>query len=174
MQSSSNDLFRAFKYDLAQCAAAKLQPPVYHECCIRLCTKYWLQLREKLRQHVFKDIAEEINFFREIKPRFLTETEYFSLLAYSQQFCPVKQKDKQIFWEKQQQRLDIFKSKHAVFYQYLQSGRTDMDAVFFTAGEPGEEGYQYDNTKTGFDLLIAQLRARERYADYALQQMPHD
>lgn len=167
MQAKSDILYQSFTKDLSCCGEGLVQPAVHTECCLQLSTRYWQQLRDILRHHVFHDISEEIHFFKVIKPLFQAESEYYGLIAYSQQFCPQKRKEKATFWMQQQKRLEVFKSKYAVFYLYHSSGKTDRDAAYYTAGNPKSESYQYDKTESGYDLLVAQLAARVRYAEYA-------
>jgi RteC protein len=167
MRTKSEILYQSFIRDIERCSSGFIQPAVHTECCLRLSTHYWQQLRDMLRHHLFTDISEEIHFFKVIKPSFLVESEYYGLIAYSLQFCPRKRREKQEFWKQQQRRLEIFKSKYAVFYQYHAAGKTDLDAAYYTAGNPDSKGYQYDRAESGYDLLLAQLAARERYAAYA-------
>src|SRR5690348_4093167 len=58
------------------------------QCCCRICEKYWWHLRNEMEGYRFGDAREEIFFFREVKPKFTAEIEYYKLLYYSEEFRP--------------------------------------------------------------------------------------
>jgi hypothetical protein len=91
------------------------------------------------------------------------------LLNYAGNFCPLDDfpEDQKNFWIRQLNRLDKFKAKHAEFYAYYLTRQTDNDAELFTRGNENNINYAFDRTASSYDLLIAQLMARQRYVIYA-------
>ena len=143
------------------------------EYCFHLAEKYHRIIRQELAGYDFLNQEEEIHFFKVIKPKFVAETEYASLLNFAGNFSPPDSfiEDLAQFWFRQIERLGKFKEKHKEFYTYYLAGHTNLDAVYFTRLSPEDENYAFDKTRSNYDLLAGQLLARERYAIYAIEQL---
>lgn len=159
--------------DLQHCQNKGLPPAVETECCYRISEKYWDILLNELKLHQFTSIEEEIYFFKEIKPRFVAESEYYRLLNYSDSFCPedAYPNDQKNFWIRQMNRLDKFKATYQEFYLYYLTRDTDRDAELFTRGDMGNQDYEFDKVSSNYDHLVAQLLARERFVVYATEKL---
>jgi hypothetical protein len=173
MKLHAKQLHHDMMSDLQHCQNKRLAPAVEVECCYRISEKYWEALRSELRSYAFSSIEEEIYFFKEIKPRFIAETEYYRLLNYSESFCPSDSnpEDQKNFWIRQLNRLDKFKSTYQDFYLYYLARQADKDAHLFTAGDRDDKIYEFDKTTSNYDQLIAQLLARERFATYSGEKL---
>jgi hypothetical protein len=169
MKLRAKQLYHDMMSDLQHCHNKGLAPAVEIECSYRISEKYWDILRGELRFYDFTSIAEEIYFFKEIKPRFVTETEYYRLLNYAESFCPSDSnpEDQKSFWIRQLNRLDKFKATYHEFYVYYLARQVDRDVHLFTAGDKEDKNYEFDKTTSNYDHLVAQLLARERFAAYA-------
>jgi len=58
------------------------------ECCFQSCIKYWDILRGEVATYTFPDEDEEVNFFKNIKPLFTSQAEYYTLLYHAEMFKP--------------------------------------------------------------------------------------
>ncbi|RZM15230.1 MAG: hypothetical protein EOO88_43670 [Pedobacter sp.] len=107
----------------------------------------------------FNSSAEQVKLFKEILPAFYARKEYYRLLNYAVTFCPdtAATKEKLLFWPKQAERLENFRSKNAEFLNYHESNRTDKDEFYY--------GTESDNQ---FVEILGNLWAREQYRLYAL------
>jgi len=173
MKLRARQLYHDMLSDLRHCQNKGLPSAVEAECCYRISEKYWEMLKGELRRQEFTSIEEEIYFFKEIKPRFISESEYYRLLNYSDSFCPddAYPNDQKNFWIRQINRLDKFKATYPEFYLYYLARSTDRDAEFFTRGDAESENYEFDKVTSNYDHLVAQLLAREKFALYAGEKL---
>jgi hypothetical protein len=137
------------------------------EYCFHTAEKYLGMIREMMKGHEFVSIEEEVHFFKIIKPKFIAESDYASLLNFAGNFCPsaLHPNDQLTFWKRQVNRLEKFKDKYREFYTYHSMGHTHLDTVYFTRSDEG------DKTESNYEVLIGQLLARQRYAEYAEVQL---
>jgi len=155
-------LYRELQLELLQCFNKGLPQLVEIECAFRTSERYQRKMNEHVSQRSFSDRAEEICFYKNIYPRFLGESAFYRLLNYGHNFCPADAtpSEKKRFWTSQLARLEQYKTKHREFYAYYESGNTEMDEIHFATPLPDR-----------YDMLIGELRARERYAAYAAEQL---
>jgi len=161
------------QHDIRHCHDKGFQFQVEAECCFRISEKYWELLRNDLGKLGFSSLTDEILFFKEIKPKFIAESEYYRLLNYAANFCPddAFPRDQKNFWIRQLSRLEKFKIQHEQFWIYHSSGQTEKDEVFFTRGNPHHIDYSDHKAASGFDELTGQLMARQRYAAFAQDKL---
>ena len=144
------------------------------ECCFQMATRYWAILKYDLIKHEFGSRDEEVRFFKEIKPLFTGEIEYYSLLYHAELFLVDTVKEDQLmFLERQSQRLEKFSQEHDEFYACYKSGCTAHDRDWFVRTREdqesinGNKGYDREEKATSsHDHLVASLLALERYHDY--------
>jgi hypothetical protein len=139
---------------------------------------YWSELRATVAEYDFTNEEQEILFFKTIKPLFIAELEYYSLVYHSLLFCPFDRSNQKKFWEREAKRPEDFKEQYRDFYLYHTSGRTDRDQQYYLRGNAKDasemEFDSYDrepNSRTTHDNLIAKLWALERYAKYACSKL---
>lgn len=173
MKLRAKQLYNDMLSDLQHCQNKGLPSAMETECCYRISEKYWDILRNELRYYEFASQEEEAYFFKEIKPRFIAETEYYRLLNYSDSFCPedAYPNDQKNFWIRQMNRVDKFKATYQEFYLYYLTREADKDTEFFISGDKNNEQYEFDRAISNYDHLIAQLLARERFAAYAGEKL---
>jgi hypothetical protein len=166
MIEKSNQLYQDLMQELEHCRSKEYSFLIETEYCFHVAEKYRGILRAELAGYEFPSIELEIFFFKVIKPKFVAESEYASLLNFAGSFCPNtgNPSDLPDFWKRQALRLDRFKKEHHSFYEYYVSGQTNLDVVYFTRVDS-------DRTKNDYDLLAGQLLAKQRYALYANDQL---
>jgi len=164
MKQRCEQLYRSLLRDIDDCRQkySCLQKQIEHSFAI--CNQYLAIVRQEAESYIFKTPADEIYFFRQIKPLFTAEVEYYSFYYHAQLFKaevsdPVKVEQ---FWIREATRLEKFIAENRDFYEYYKQSRTDKDAECFTRNK---------NTDTNYDPLVSTLLALERYHEYVQTEM---
>lgn len=149
-------------------------------CCFHICTWHWSVIKELVAAYEFENIVDEIHFFKEIKPRFVSEIEYLGYVSFAE-LSKAKETDSyelQKFWNNESQRMEKFIKANNGFYEYYKSGRTDKDELFFTRINNDLSNFlkakPYDlesKATTSHDYLVATILALEKYQIYVQQQL---
>ncbi|OXE94958.1 RteC domain-containing protein, partial [Flavobacterium araucananum] len=129
----------------------------------------------------FKSPAEEIEFFRDIKPQILGQLIYYNKIFRIETVCPVKDgKMYQKFFTSQLGQLKQEFKEHIFshFYRYYRSGRTDRDEEYFMRGKinyrDGLNSYVFeiDNQfSTYYDSKVARIMANELIYTYLITKI---
>ena len=138
--------------------------------------------REYILKEGFKNEAEEIEFFRDIKPQILGKLMYYNKVFRIETVCPVKDgKMYQKFFMTQLQQLkQEFKEQicGSYFYRYYRSGRTDRDWEYFIRGKinyrDGLKSYVFEidhRFSTYYDSKVARIMANELIYMYLLSKI---
>jgi hypothetical protein len=149
-------------------------------------TIYLKELLHTAREHIlkegFKNKAEEIEFFRDIKPQILGKLIYYNKVFRIETVCPVKDgKMYQKFFMGQLQQLKHeFKEQicGSYFYRYYRSGRNDRDEEYFMRGKinyrDGLKSYVFEidhRFSTYYDSKVARIIANELIYTYLLSKI---
>jgi hypothetical protein len=101
------------------------------ESCYWIANNYWEKLKVMIKEQGFKDDNDEINFFRNVKPRFTSHIEYMMMIAEALLFAPAERKDAIDFWRGQASRVKKFYLKNVSFLIYYHRKDHDHDAEYF-------------------------------------------
>ncbi|MDP4270454.1 MAG: RteC domain-containing protein, partial [Bacteroidota bacterium] len=130
-----------------------------------------LLLKAFIREYSFKDEAEEIHFFKKIKPEIVSKLIYHMKLFEIESRRPVMgsyemQKD---YLRGHLEKLTFFFKNHWEFYQYYRMGSTFLDEKYFIRGIENFHLCQYSLTfymdpdfSTGHDYMVAQILVNDR------------
>jgi len=152
-------------------------------------TLYLQELLHSARQYIlkegFKNQAEEIEFFRDIKPQILGRLIYYNKVFRIETICPVTDgKMYQKFFMSQFQELkqefkEYICGSH--FYRYYRSGRNDRDEEYFIRGKinyrDGLSSYVFEidyQFSTYYDSKIARIIANELIYNYLITKINSD
>ena len=138
--------------------------------------------REYIIKEGFKTQAEEIEFFRDIKPQILGQLMYYNKVFRIETVCPVKDgKMYQKYFTRQLGQLKQEFKEHICgshFYRYYKSGRSDRDEEYFIRGKinyrDGLNSYVFeiDNQfSTYYDSKVARIIANELIYAYLLTKI---
>jgi hypothetical protein len=166
-------LYQDLLRELEKCRNEGLPFIIETEHCFYIAERFRSLLRDEVSSSKFTSVEEEIEYFRNIKPKFITESEYASLLNFAGNFCPPDdhEQEKIQFWLRQVSRLEKFRNHQKEFYNYYSSNQTHLDCIQFVSWHPtGGKGF-VDKTRNDYDLMAGRLIARERYAQYASAQL---
>ena len=133
----------------------------------------------------FKNDAEEIHFFRIIKPQILGKLIYYNKIYRIETSCPVSNgKMYYSYFSTQLANLKRDYSEHVCnsdFYRYYRSGRTDRDETYFKRGNINyHDGlnsivFEFDSTfSTFYDYKVARIISNELLYTYLLTKINPD
>ena len=131
------------------------------------------ELKAFTRNYKFQNQAEEIQFFKEVKPVFLSQYFYYKqvfAIRLSDSFKDVK--DKQSSYHNQLKQLETYVRKNIAFYEYCMSGNTIMDAQYFTRDNKNHKSLDRDESfSTGYDTKLAKVLANELLKKHILNTL---
>ncbi len=136
--------------------------------------KYWDKLKQMVSSSEFTDDLNEIEFFKIVKPQFTGYIQYFTIISEALLFVPEKREDEFSYWQEEMKRYAFFCDKHSDFVNYVESGKDDVDASYFTKApknwQPVSAMMTYDSDKkfcSTHDWLVRGLVAHKMYNEYA-------
>lgn len=127
----------------------------------------------------FNSVAEEILFFKEIKPLFSAEFIYRSKILELEVAKPnAGQMNLKLYYESELQTLKGFVDEYSDFYSYYRRSATYLDSQYFVRGsvdlKMAADGnlHNYDERFTTVgDPLVARIMANDRLEQYLLRSI---
>jgi hypothetical protein len=176
LEKLSTKLLSQLSDGLEDIAEKKLSGEKRLSATLQLVRALLNQLNEQEKLHPFKDRKEEIHFFKNVKPCFLS-AKIFELERYNlEQNKPVGTWETLLsFYEKELEVIQRFFTRNAYLYQYYRSGLVELDELYFVRGaeipsvivpEFGEPNPEFS---TAGDYLFAKFKAYEQLRDYILE-----
>lgn len=132
------------------------------------------ELRGFIVGYVFPNDAEEIYFFRVLKPEVMSRLLYFNKIYSIELKFPNGSNEEQTeYLTKELESLGYFFNKHIDFYQYYRSQATHLDEHYFLRGKLnmrlGSDSARFDKDpifSTDYDYKIAKILANEMLRIY--------
>src|ERR1700722_4479009 len=176
MNANFLELYEALVRDINAILQTSSSEKEKMESCFRAGIDHWNKLKEKIKREGFGSEEEEIHFFKNIKPRFTGEIEYYTQRYHAILFLPeTDTKSQTDFWEGELSRLDKFFGSYHEFFTYYHAKKTDRDhAYFLRAGSDGSNipranVFDLDpETSTSHDWLLTNMIGYEKYKKYVL------
>jgi hypothetical protein len=143
-----------------------------------------LQLRDKIQASGFTDTAEEIEFFRFVKPQIVGKLIFYNEIYRIETTCPVQ--GGKMYRKYFQAQLKMVKQNHASkldmnFYRYYRSGRRDRDKEFFQRGQLHfssiVDSFYFEMDKlysSYYDHLVAKIIAHDLLYAFLLSRIDPD
>ncbi|HUH28024.1 RteC domain-containing protein [Gelidibacter sp.] len=142
-------------------------------------------VKKLITEEGFKNDAEEIHFFRTIKPQILGKLIYYNKVYRIETTCPVS--NGKMYYSYFSSQLTNLKREYVEhicnsdFYRYYRSGRTDRDHTYFKRGNINyHDGlnsivFEIDSAfSTFFDYKTARIIANELLYSYLLTKINPD
>ncbi|REC47547.1 RteC domain-containing protein [Chryseobacterium pennipullorum] len=128
------------------------------------------RLKALISEYQFRNIAEEIYFFKEIKPQFISLYIYHSTVLNVETCRPIAgQKILRKYYENEIEKLNVFYEENAEFYSYFRRNATYMDHKYFVRNafdikmKMPQTFYNYDESfTTSHDHHAAQILAYQK------------
>jgi len=138
--------------------------------------QYWRQFLAACSPQELEDPPTERLFFRQLKPLFVSEINYYKLLYSGFMFVPEDEACQDQYWSQELKRVATFTNRHQGFYDYYLKGRTDKDHEYFSRRHCQVEPYLIEKYETyvdqvAYDLLLSLLLAMNRYGHFISGQL---
>lgn len=141
---------------------------------IELCNNILSELNEIIEREDFETVADEIYFFKEIKPAVMSYLIYFTEVRSCEIRKPKAGTSFQVrFFEKEIKKVNKFFYRNVDFSHYMELGHTYLDHQLFTRDvrngflfSPLSNYYQLPEFTTSHDMLWAKIKAMHRLLHY--------
>lgn len=162
----------AMENQLSEVTLNGQSPVEQYRASILICKKAMNKMKRFVTNYAFTDTAEEIHFFKEVKPLFYSKYIYFiNVYNFLMQYPAGGEEAVKGYINFHLTDLQRFFDNNKAFYQYYRSGGTQMDEIYFTRGgfdvqmelEDFEEDEQYS---TSHDYKLSKIMANEKFQDY--------
>lgn len=139
--------------------------------CFITASEHWEKFRNTVHVLGFENRADEIHFFKFIKPRFTGLVEYYSQRYQALLFVSDGNAEKaHSFWKMQDRRIERFFARHREFVRYYEEGETEMDERYFIreSGKDNDPGSGHINNldeqiSSSHDWIVSRMIALNKY-----------
>ena len=138
------------------------------------------ELRNLIEEYDFKSAAEEIRFFKDVKPLFSASLIFWSQLFQLRLHQPVGGKGIiRKYWKAELHYLSRFFEQNIGLYEYLRSKGSDMDELYFLRNRTESETSLNSpdlnpHFTTAKDHLVAKILASDRLEQYIVQFLKNE
>jgi len=179
MRTFTERFYSAMENQLAEITLSGEPLTDQYRASIKVCKKAMTKLKNYVSSYAFKSVAEEVNFFKEIKPQFYSKYIYYiNVYNFLTQRPTGGETIQQDYIKMHLFELKTFFDHNRAFYSYYRSGMTQLDEIYYTRGgfdvhaelEDFEEDEQYS---TSHDYKLSKIIANERFQDYLNIELTH-
>jgi hypothetical protein len=134
---------------------------------------YIQELKQFLIKYKFKRINEEIEFFKTIKPSFVSALWYHQRLFKIQMFEAYNTNEARLkYYRKQLAKLEAFMNHHQAFYHYMLTNADHMDEKYFIRVNAAKRsGVVDERFSTQEDIRVSKILCNERVKVYLLSSI---
>jgi hypothetical protein len=135
-----------------------------------------IELKQYVLNYKFENINEEVEFFKTVKPIFISQLLFYKGLFKISLFESFHDSDARInYYRRQLKTLKRFMIKHEEFYHYALSNSVDLDEKYFVRNNNTKQFFIQDNRfSTLYDNRLSRILANELIKGYifnALQRI---
>ena len=126
------ELYQELLNEIDKCAqenAAKTEKQF--EASFAVSVRYYEKLKRLALQNGFANTQEEIEFFRNIKPRFTAFIEFSVIATEALWFIENSLSCPRQFWKEEMDKYGRFCERHHSFIEYYTTGQTHLDETYF-------------------------------------------
>lgn len=131
------------------------------------------RLRDFIDTHIFKSEAEEIEFFKVVKPRLYHRLIYYRKVYNIEMNRPVGVDSQRAYLIDEIKAINRYNNKHSDFVRYYRSGMTHLDTLYYLRNRNDTalylESFHYERDpkfSTNADFKVAKLLANELLSAY--------
>ncbi len=131
------------------------------------------RLKDFICVYTFRDDAEEINFFKEVKPRLCFGLIYWRKIYNIEMNRPEGVESQRAYLVDEIKAINRYNSKRSDFVRYYRSGLTHLDSIYYLRGHTDAalylESFYYERDamfSTNCDFKVARLMANELLMEY--------
>lgn len=137
------------------------------------------RLKEFIISYAFKDDAEEIYFFKEVKPKFFCDLIYYQKVYNLEMNRPKGGENEQSkYLNDQLLYIKEFFDKNKEFYRYYRAEDSYMDKYFFLRGKPevllNQDSFYFERDptfSTGYDFKVAKILAIDKLETLIIKEV---
>jgi hypothetical protein len=172
MKTFTERFYSALENQLAEITLSGETLTEQYKASIKVCKKAMTKLKNYISSYAFENVAEEVHFFKEIKPQFYSKYIYFiNIHNFLLQKPTGGENIQRDYIQMHLNELKTFFDHNRAFYSYYRSGMTQLDEIYYTRGgfdvhaelEDFEEDEQYS---TSHDYKLSKIIANEKFQDY--------
>lgn len=135
------------------------------------------RLREFISSYPFKNEAEEIEFFKTIKPRLYHRLIYYRKVYNIEMNRPVGVESQKAYLIDEIKSINRYNTKRSDFVRYYRSGLTHLDSLYYLRGRIDTalylESFHYERDpmfSTNADFKVARIMANELLLTYLTKE----
>lgn len=137
-------------------------------------------IKSHISDYIFENKTEEINFFKDIKPKLFSKLIYYQKIYHIELKRPISgYNSEKKYLEKELEQINVFFNKNADFIQYYRSGKTMLDECYFLRKsreiDLNLESFYFERDpkfSTTFDFKVSKLLANDLLAAYLSLECP--
>lgn len=176
---SAKELLQKFYKEVTEVKSSYLSTLQQTEVAIPVCVEYLRQLKVLLRKYRTLPRHLEISFFKEIKPRFVSEY-LFNVLVYRLHYdWPVGTvKKQQLYLDQVLTQVGLYFEKHHQFYCYHRKNCSHLDNIYFVRWQQDSDPTTdqiFSGTdpsyNTSRDMQLGKILAYTRFQEYVQEQL---
>ena len=142
-------------------------------------SKLLLELKTFTINYLFQDLAQEIQFFKEIKPNLVSQLLYHAQIFDLKTRFPIGPRTViESFYQNEITKIENFHNNHIEFYQYYRSGCSHFDEIYFVR-TGAHYVLQEDNYvslidpgfSTSHDHILAKVKAYDLLSAYLTREL---
>lgn len=178
MLEFNEELLTRLHEDIACASKAKMDPFKKHSVILKLIRTALHELKNHIKEYPLKDSAEQIHFFKHIKPQFYSLRIYYLEKFTIDTSIPAGDTDAlKDFFKDELKNVQRFFRQFYFYYQYYRLDAVELDNLYFVPGvdmqsvlipEMPDPNHEFS---TNCDYLFSKIRAYELLQDYLLKQL---
>lgn len=144
--------------------------------CFHIAERVLQKLKAYMKDHTFLNLAEEVVFFKEIKPQFHRELIFYAELMYIDANKPIGTKKCVLkYYAQKLEEIQAYFDRNHILYTYYRMGRSDQDELLYvreTDCVPLIPDYSLEldpNFSTINSCKLAKIQAFEKVYGYIQQ-----
>jgi hypothetical protein len=148
--------------------------------CFWTAIQHYKELKQQVLEKGFANDLEEIEFFKEIKPKFTSYIEFFVICTESLWYTNNYGDCSSMFWKAEAERYTRFCKRYYSFILYHESGNRDMDKNYFLQATRDPIGGIYSKMfdekpflHSSKDWLVRSYLAHKMYDRFVKEQLAH-
>lgn len=177
MKTFTERFYTALENQLLEVSAGGETLTDQYKASILICKKAMSKLKNYVSRYDFANTAEEINFFKEVKPQFYSKYIYYiNVYNFMMQKPTGSDTIQHDYIKFHLDELKTFFDHNRAFYQYYRAGMTQMDETYFTRGGFDvhvelEDFEEDEKNSTSHDYKLSKIIANEKFQDYLNLEM---
>lgn len=136
------------------------------------------ELHEKLKDYVFENEQDEINFFKKIKPFIISKLIFEKEVLRIETNKPLGKTLMRKYFEEELKKISAYPQKDIKFYQYYRSDTKECDSIYYTRASKKDifetECFLVSSDprlSTCYDYKVAKIKAFEELVNYLESQI---